>query len=128
MEIENEKFEGLLKSLYEGKVHNGSFIDKQWVGYPLDEMEYNEFEYKFRIDIRGVSNDKVYVNIIVDEVTKNGKDYYDKLVNPVYMDHYYVEIIQLFKKTIQDDCFKYFPILFDLVIYGHDEETLQRNI
>jgi len=126
----NNKLKNMLKKLFENKEFEMTFTDAwdTWDGYDYvtDDIVY---EFKFRVVVRSVvgeGSDAVGdMDIIIDSITKDGKDHYHNWADNGYNNTtwYIKELGNRFYLDYLED------LPFDVysTIYGHDENRTKKD-
>jgi hypothetical protein len=123
--MENLKVKRLLKKLFENREFNLSFEDEvyNWNG-DYDDVEYEEYSFKFRMfvgDVLGEGSGTVAtIKIIIDDIEKDGDDYYYNWVEGNYNDNlWYIDHL---RNLVYDEYFSEFPFSIHALFYGYDEK------
>jgi len=125
--MKNEKLISLLKKLFENKEFEMTLTDNEDYYDGLDNVtrEIN-YDFKFHVVVRSVlgeSTDAVGdMDIIIDSITKNGKDYYRDWADNGYKDRLWY--INELDETFYLDYLGILPFSVYTTVYGHDEERL----
>jgi hypothetical protein len=125
--MENEKLTSLLKKLFENKEFEMTLTDNEDYYDGLDNVtrEIN-YDFKFHVVVRSVlgeSTDAVGdMDIIIDSITKNGKDHYRIWAGNGYNNA--VWYIRELDETFYLDYLEILPFIVYTTIYGYDEERL----
>jgi hypothetical protein len=125
--MKNEKLISLLKKLFENKEFEMMLTDTEdyYDGYNNVTQDII-FEFKFHVVVRSVVGKGVDavgdMDIIIDSITKNGKDHYQYWANNGYSER--VWYINELDETFYLDYLGILPFSVYTTVYGHDEERL----
>ncbi len=128
--IGNEKLKNMLKKLFENKEFEMTLTDVEHVydGYNNVTQDII-YEFKFHIVVRsviGTGIDSVGdIDIIIDSITKNGKDHYQYWADNNYSDR--VWYINELDETFYLDYLEDLPFSVYSTVYGHDENRTKKN-
>ena len=123
--MKNQKLIDLLKKLFENKEFEMTLTDVEHVydGYNNVTQDVN-YEFKFHVVVRSVvgeSTDAVGdMDIIIDSITKNGKDYYQYWADKNYSDR--IWYIHELDETFYEDYLEVLPFSVYTSVHGHDEK------
>jgi CRISPR/Cas system CMR subunit Cmr6 (Cas7 group RAMP superfamily) len=126
----NNKLKNMLKKLFENKEFEMTFTDAwdTWDGYDYvtDDIVY---EFKFRVVVRSVvgeGSDAVGdMDIIIDSITKDGKDHYHNWADNGYNDTtWYIKELD---NRFYLDYLEGLPFDVYSTIYGHDENRTKKD-
>ena len=121
--MENFKIKRLLQKLFENKVHQLDFYDDE-MDYVQNEWVKVKYDFKFRMVV-GFSLGKGSlsvsgINIIIDDIQKEGVDFYNDWCKSLYSNLWYINTLETMIKELFSDL----PFSVYLTIYGRDEEIL----
>ena len=123
--MKNEKLIDLLKKLFENKEFEMTLTDNEDYYDGLDNVtrEIN-YDFKFHVVVRSVVGEGTRavgdMDIIIDSITKNGKDYYQ-----YWADNGYKEVawyIRELDETFYVDYLEILPFSVYTNVYGYDEK------
>ena len=123
--IGNEKLKNLLKKLFENKEFEMTLKDTEdaWDGYNYvtDDIFY---DFKFHVVVRSVIGEGLNsvgdMDIIIDSITKNGKDHYQYWADNNYSDRaWYINELD---ETFYLDYLEDLPFSVYTSVHGHDEK------
>jgi hypothetical protein len=123
--VSNEKLKNMLKKLFENKEFKMTLTDVEHVydGYNNVTQDII-YEFKFHIVVRsviGTGIDSVGdMDIIIDSITKNGKDHYQYWADNNYSDR--VWYINELDETFYLDYLEMLPFSVYTSVHGHDEK------
>jgi hypothetical protein len=123
--MKNEKLISLLKKLFEDKEFEMTLTDVEDVydGYNNVTQDII-FEFKFHVVVRSVVGKGVEavgdMDIIIDSITKNGKDHYQYWADNGYSER--VWYINELDETFYLDYLGILPFSVYTTVYGHDEK------
>jgi hypothetical protein len=123
--VGNEKLKNMLKKLFENKEFEMTLTDVEHVydGYNNVTQDII-YEFKFHIVVRsviGIGIDSVGdMDIIIDSITKNGKDHYQYWADNNYSDR--VWYINELDETFYLDYLEDLPFSVYTSVHGHDEK------
>lgn len=122
----NLKLKNLLKKLLENRRFDMTIIDEEssWDGYDY-VVEDVLYEFKFHVIVKQVlgdgSNSVGDIDIIIDDITKDGEDYYYDFVEGNYNENTWY--IQELRDRFYGEYLEDIPFNIYMTVYGHDEET-----
>jgi hypothetical protein len=125
--MENLKLKNLLKKLFENKEFEMSLIDEESLwdederGWTDVEITYN---FKFHVVVLNVIGEGSYavgeIDVIIDDITKDGRDFYSDWVDRNYSSGtWYIEEL---KDKFYYEYFENIPFNIQSGFYGHDEK------
>lgn len=122
--MENKKLKRLLQKLFENREFEMSFTDSEpvWDGdeYVYDDIVYNFKFHIFVSKVIGKGSDAVGdLNIIIDEITKDGEDFYYDWFDQSYSEHAWY--IRIFDDLFVDEYLEDIPFSIYRTYYGYDE-------
>ena len=123
--IGNEKLKNLLKKLFENKEFEMTLKDVEHVYDGLNNVTQDIiYEFKFHIVVRSVIGEGLNsvgdMDIIIDSITKNGKDHYQYWADNNYSDRaWYINELD---ETFYLDYLEDLPFSVYTSVYGHDEK------
>ena len=121
----NTKLKNLLKRVFENRDLEMTIIDEEssWDGYDY-VIEDAIYEFKFHVVVKqvlGNGSDAVGdINIIIDDITQDGEDYYYDFVERNYSEStwYIAELRdEFYLEYLQD-----LPFSVYMTVYGYDEK------
>jgi hypothetical protein len=121
--MENFKIKRLLQKLFENKVHQLDFYDDE-MDYVQNEWVKVKYDFKFRMVVGfalGEGSLSVSgINIIIDDIQKEGVDFYNDWRKSLYSNLWYINTLETMIKELFSDL----PFSVYLTIYGRDEEII----
>lgn len=123
--MKNEKLISLLKKLFENKEFEMTLTDNEDYYDGLDNVtrEIN-YDFKFHVVVRSVVGEGTRavgdMDIIIDSITKNGKDHYQYWSDNGYSER--VWYINELDETFYLDYLEILPFSVYTTIYGYDEK------
>jgi hypothetical protein len=128
--VSNEKLKNMLKKLFENKEFEMTLTDTEdaWDGYNYvtDDIVY---EFKFHVVVRSVIGEGTRavgdMDIIIDSITKNGKDHYQYWADNNYSDR--VWYINELDETFYLDYLEMLPFSVYTSVHGHDEKRTKKD-
>ena len=123
--IGNEKLKNLLKKLFENKEFEMTLKDVEHVYDGLNNVTQDIiYEFKFHIVVRSVIGEGLNsvgdMDIIIDSITKNGKDHYQYWADNNYSDRaWYINELD---ETFYLDYLEDLPFSVYTSVHGHDEK------
>jgi hypothetical protein len=123
--MRNLKLKNLLKKLLENRKFDMTIIDEEssWDGYDY-VVEDVPYEFKFHVIVKQVlgdgSNSVGDIDIIIDDITKDGEDYYYDFVEGNYNENTWY--IQSLRERFYDEYLEDMPFNIYMTVYGHDEK------
>ena len=123
--MKNEKLISLLKKLFENKEFEMTLTDNEDYYDGLDNVtrEIN-YDFKFHVVVRSVVGEGTRavgdMDIIIDSITKNGKDHYQYWADNNYSDR--VWYINELDETFYLDYLEDLPFSVYTSVHGHDEK------
>jgi hypothetical protein len=123
--MKNEKLISLLKKLFENKEFEMTLTDVEDVYDGFNNVTQDIiYEFKFHVVVRSVvgeSTDAVGdMDIIIDSITKNGKDHYQYWADNNYSER--VWYINELDETFYLDYLGILPFSVYTSVHGHDEK------
>jgi hypothetical protein len=124
--MENLKVKKLLQKLFENRKFDMSIIDEEssWDGYDYVIEDVN-YEFKFHVVVNQVlgngSNAIGDIDIIIDDISKDGDEYYYDFVERNYSESTWY--IQELRDRFYDEYLEDIPFNVYMTVYGYDEET-----
>ena len=121
----NEKLKNLLKKLFENKEFEMTLKDVEHVYDGLNNVTQDIiYEFKFHIVVRSVIGEGLNsvgdMDIIIDSITKNGKDHYQYWADNNYSDRaWYINELD---ETFYLDYLEDLPFSVYTSVHGHDEK------
>ena len=122
----NLKLKNLLKKLLENRRFDMTIIDEEssWDGYDY-VVEDIFYEFKFHVVVKQVlgngSNAIGNIDIIIDDITKDGDEYYYDFVESNYSEGTWY--IQELRERFYGEYLEDIPFDIYMAVYGYDEET-----
>ena len=123
--IGNEKLKNMLKKLFENKEFEMTLKDVEHVYDGLNNVTQDIiYEFKFHIVVRSVIGEGLNsvgdMDIIIDSITKNGKDHYQYWADNNYSDRaWYINELD---ETFYLDYLEDLPFSVYTSVHGHDEK------
>ena len=125
--MNNSKLKNMLKKLFENKEFEMSIEDTEHFYDGLNTVTRDViYEIKFHIVVRSVIGEGVDavgdMDIIIDNITKNGEDYYYK-----WSENYYSKTVWYIQELNEQFYFDYLenlPFSVYTTVYGHDEKRI----
>ena len=123
--VGNEKLKNLLKKLFENKEFEMTLKDVEHVYDGLNNVTQDIiYEFKFHIVVRSVIGEGLNsvgdMDIIIDSITKNGKDHYQYWADNNYSDRaWYINELD---ETFYLDYLEDLPFSVYTSVHGHDEK------
>ena len=127
----NLKLKNLLKKLLENRKFDMTIIDEEssWDGhdYTIEDVPY---EFKFHVIVKQVlgngSNAIGDIDIIIDDITKDGDEYYYDFVERNYSESTWY--IQELRERFYGEYLEDIPFDIYMTVYGHDEKGKDNTI
>lgn len=129
--MNNLKLKNLLKKLFENREFEMTLTDVEYVydGYNNVTQDLI-YEFKFHVVVRSVigeGTDAVGdMDIIIDSITKNGKDHYHIWVENNYSNRLWY--INELDETFHLDYLEELPFSVYTTVYGHDESVIKESM
>jgi len=123
--VGNEKLKNMLKKLFENKEFEMTLKDVEHVYDGLNNVTQDIiYEFKFHIVVRSVIGEGLNsvgdMDIIIDSITKNGKDHYQYWADNNYSDRaWYINELD---ETFYLDYLEDLPFSVYTSVHGHDEK------
>ena len=123
--VGNEKLKNMLKKLFENKEFEMTLKDVEHVYDGLNNVTQDIiYEFKFHIVVRSVIGEGLNsvgdMDIIIDSITKNGKDHYQYWAHNNYSDRaWYINELD---ETFYLDYLEDLPFSVYTSVHGHDEK------
>jgi hypothetical protein len=120
-----EKLKNLLKKVFENREFEMTIIDEEssWDGYDY-VIEDVTYEFKFHVVVKqvlGNGSDAVGdIDIIIDDITKDGDEYYYDFVDRNYSESTWY--IQELRDRFYDEYLEDIPFNVYMTVYGYDEK------
>jgi hypothetical protein len=127
----SEKLKNLLKKVFENREFEMTIIDEEssWDGYDY-VVEDVAYEFKFHVVVKQVlgngSNAVGDIDIIIDDITKDGDKYYYDFVERNYSESTWY--IQELRERFYDEYLVDIPFDVYMTVYGHDEKGKDNTI